>query len=67
MTILFLVIGISILILIHELGHFLSAKWFGLLVEEFGIGFPPRLKKLFALNCFSIALLYTRKQLFCSV
>ena len=37
------IIAISILILVHELGHFLVAKKFGLLVEEFGIGFPPRL------------------------
>lgn len=37
------VIGISVLILIHELGHFLAAKMFGVRVDEFGIGFPPRL------------------------
>ena len=40
----FLVIaGISVLILVHELGHFLVAKFFGVGVEEFGIGFPPRI------------------------
>ena len=43
MIILLVIIAISILILVHELGHFLVAKKFGLLVEEFGIGFPPRL------------------------
>ncbi|MDP1718866.1 MAG: site-2 protease family protein [bacterium] len=43
MYILIVVIGISLLILIHELGHFLAARKFGLLVEEFGFGFPPRL------------------------
>lgn len=43
MTILILIIGISLLIFIHELGHFLAAKAFGLYVEEFGFGFPPRL------------------------
>lgn len=37
------VIFLSILILAHELGHFLAAKKFGLLVEEFGIGLPPRI------------------------
>jgi len=37
------VVGISVLILIHELGHFLAAKMFGVRVDEFGIGFPPRL------------------------
>ncbi len=43
MTILIVVLGISLLILVHELGHFIAAKSFGLLVEEFGFGFPPRL------------------------
>lgn len=43
MTILILIIGLSLLIFIHELGHFLVAKRFGLYVEEFGFGFPPRL------------------------
>lgn len=33
---------LSILVIIHELGHFLTAKKFGIKVEEFGIGFPPR-------------------------
>ena len=31
------------LIFIHELGHFLAAKWVGVKVLEFSIGFPPRL------------------------
>ena len=31
------------LIVLHELGHFLLAKKFGVKVEEFGIGYPPRL------------------------
>ncbi len=39
-----LFIGISLLILVHELGHFLSAKQAGIKVEEFGFGFPPRIK-----------------------
>lgn len=43
MDILFVLIGISVLILLHEFGHFLAARKFGLLVEEFGFGFPPRL------------------------
>lgn len=33
---------LSVLVLIHELGHFLTAKKFGIKVEEFGFGFPPR-------------------------
>ena len=31
------------LIILHELGHFFAAKKFGIKVEEFGIGYPPRL------------------------
>ncbi len=34
---------LAILILIHEIGHFVSAKAFGIRVEEFGIGIPPRI------------------------
>ena len=39
---------LAVLILAHELGHLATAKAFGVKVEEFGIGFPPRLlsKKL---------------------
>jgi regulator of sigma E protease len=44
------IIGIAILILLHEFGHFVAAKIFKIEVEEFGIGFPPRLIKLFTLN-----------------
>ncbi len=33
----------GLLVLIHELGHFLAAKWMGVRVERFSIGFPPRL------------------------
>ena len=34
---------LAVLILAHELGHFTTAKAFGVKVEEFGLGFPPRL------------------------
>jgi regulator of sigma E protease len=34
---------LSILVLVHELGHFLTAKKFGIKVEEFGFGLPPRI------------------------
>ena len=43
MIILVVVISLSVLILVHEFGHFASAKIFGVKVEEFGLGFPPRL------------------------
>jgi len=38
----FLII-LVILVLIHEFGHFIAAKKNGVLVEEFGFGFPPRI------------------------
>ncbi|NMB83787.1 RIP metalloprotease RseP [Candidatus Roizmanbacteria bacterium] len=34
---------LALLILVHELGHFIAAKKNGIFVEEFGFGFPPRL------------------------
>ena len=37
------VIVLSVLIIVHELGHFIAAKATGNWVEEFGIGFPPRI------------------------
>ncbi len=44
MLIFFIVIvGLSILILSHEAGHFFAAKFFNLKVDEFGFGFPPRM------------------------
>ncbi len=36
---------LGFLILVHELGHFLLAKKFGVKVEEFSIGFPPTIWK----------------------
>jgi len=33
---------LSVLVLIHEFGHFIAAKKFGIRVEEFGFGLPPR-------------------------
>ncbi|MEO5952037.1 MAG: site-2 protease family protein, partial [Chloroflexia bacterium] len=34
---------LGILIIVHEMGHFFTALWLGIKVEEFGIGFPPRM------------------------
>ena len=36
------IIVLTILVVIHELGHALVAKRNGVVVEEFGVGFPPR-------------------------
>jgi regulator of sigma E protease len=43
LIIILVIIGLSLLILGHEAGHFFVAKLFGLKVDEFGIGFPPRI------------------------
>lgn len=37
------IVSLIILMVLHELGHFLVAKRFGVKVEEFGIGIPPRI------------------------
>ncbi len=49
-SILQLIIAISALIILHELGHFLAARLFKVEVEEFGLGFPPRMLTLFTLG-----------------
>lgn len=36
------VLVLTVLVVVHELGHALSARRHGVVVEEFGIGFPPR-------------------------
>jgi len=41
-TVLIIILALVLLILFHELGHFLLAKKYGVKVEEFGIGIPPR-------------------------
>jgi regulator of sigma E protease len=38
-----LILSLSILVGLHELGHMLPAKWFGMRVSKFFIGFPPTL------------------------
>jgi regulator of sigma E protease len=37
------IIILSVLVLVHEMGHFFVAKRFGIKIEEFGIGYPPRM------------------------
>ena len=34
-------LALGLLIFVHELGHFLAAKWCGIRVEKFSIGFGP--------------------------
>ena len=47
MSVIIFIIILSVLVVVHELGHFLVAKKFGIRVDEFGLGFPPRAKELF--------------------
>lgn len=47
MSIIIFLIILSALIIVHELGHFLVARYFGIRVDEFGLGYPPRAVKLF--------------------
>lgn len=57
-TILVVLISLIILVALHELGHFLFAKKFGVEVEEFGIGYPPRIfGRKFGKTIYSINLL----------
>jgi regulator of sigma E protease len=41
------IVGLIALILLHEFGHFIVARLLKVEIEEFGIGFPPRMFKLF--------------------
>jgi len=43
LTIIVFLLILSLLVLVHELGHFLVAKRAGIGVEEFGFGYPPRI------------------------
>lgn len=47
MSVLLFILILSFLVLIHELGHYIAAKRSGVIVEEFGIGYPPKAIKLF--------------------
>ncbi|MBI2018845.1 site-2 protease family protein [Candidatus Daviesbacteria bacterium] len=42
-SILIFIITLLVLVVIHELGHFIMAKRFGIKVEEFGFGIPPKI------------------------
>jgi len=48
MSLIIFLIILSALIIVHELGHFGVAKKFGIRVDEFGLGYPPKAKKLFS-------------------
>lgn len=56
LTIIFVILIFSFLVLAHEFGHFITARRNGVQVDEFGIGFPPKLwgvqkgKTLYTIN-----------------
>ncbi|MBY0376552.1 site-2 protease family protein [Patescibacteria group bacterium] len=43
MNIIIFIVILLVLVIVHEFGHFYSAKKFGIRVDEFGFGFPPKL------------------------
>ncbi len=46
-TIVSFIVVLGVLVFFHELGHYWVARRNGIVVEEFGMGYPPRLVKLF--------------------
>ncbi|MFA5997654.1 MAG: site-2 protease family protein [Candidatus Paceibacterota bacterium] len=60
MNIILFIIVLTVLVFVHELGHFLAAKRAGIRVDEFGIGFPPALFKkkvgetVYSINAFPV-------------
>ena len=60
MSILIFLAVLGVLVLVHEWGHFIVAKKSGMRVDEFGIGFPPKIfsirrgETLYTLNLFPI-------------
>ncbi len=43
MDVLIFIIALSVLVLVHEFGHYIAAKLNGVRVDEFGLGLPPRI------------------------
>lgn len=50
MSVIIFILILAVLIVVHEYGHFIVAKKGGIRVDEFGLGYPPRAKKLFRRN-----------------
>ena len=47
MLILQFILAFGVMLFLHEFGHFIVSKAFGIEVEEFGFGLPPRICRLF--------------------
>jgi regulator of sigma E protease len=43
MDLIIFVVALSVLVMVHEFGHFFAARKTGVKVEEFGLGLPPRI------------------------
>ena len=57
-TLLVGILGLALLITVHEFGHFAAAKLFGVRVEKFYVGFPPAaFKKTFGETEYGIGLI----------
>lgn len=56
MAIFLAIVVFSVIIIVHELGHFLAARAVGIEVEEFSLGFGPRLLSLGGKTKFSLRL-----------
>ena len=41
-SLLYFLVALGVLVFVHELGHFLVAKWAGIRVERFSLGYPPK-------------------------
>jgi regulator of sigma E protease len=58
MTVVVAILGLILLIIVHELGHMLTAKALGVRVPEFGVGFgPPLFKKKFGTTIYSFRII----------
>src|SRR5919202_3763709 len=58
MTLLVALLGLIFLIVVHELGHMLTAKAVGVRVPEFGVGFgPPLFKKKIGSTIYSFRII----------
>lgn len=47
MSVVIVILVLSLLVIIHEFGHFFASKWAKIKVEEFGLGYPPKVAKVF--------------------
>jgi regulator of sigma E protease len=57
-TVVIALLGLSFLIVVHELGHMLTARAMGVRVTEFGVGFgPPLFRKKLGKTVYSLRVL----------